>query len=143
MPLPAAAGAAAPTATPAATPWSPGPPAATNGPGALPATIEGSGLYLPAKDLRFVHKLFEAGDGDRVIAPEWVATDGRWTYFHYGDRAGTVDRPAVYRIVDGVESIVNTRTIGAEGETLVAEAVGEFVLRSGRRVVCVKLAGAR
>ena len=50
-----------------------------------------------------------------------------------------VDRPIVYRLVDGVEERVATRTIGAKGETLVAEAVGEFVLRNGQKTVCIKV----
>lgn len=112
---------------------------AAAGTGAAP-TVEGSATYLPSSDLQFVHKMYEVKPGDRSIAPEYVATDGRWTYFYYGEKAGTVDRPIVYRIVDGVETIVNTRTIGTKGETLVAEAVGEFVLRNGQRTVCVKLA---
>lgn len=106
---------------------------------AEPTAVQGSNLYIPSLDLKFVHKMFEVNPGDRAIAPEYVATDGRWTYFWYGDKAGMVDRPVVYRLVDGVEERVATRTIGAKGETLVAEAVGEFVLRNGQKTVCIKV----
>jgi ComB9 competence protein len=111
----------------------------SSGGSAAPAAVEGSNLYIPSLDLKFVHKMYEVHPGDRAIAPEYVATDGRWTYFWYGAKAGMVDRPAVFRLVDGVEEQVNTRTIGAHGETLVAEAVGEFVLRNGQKTVCIKV----
>lgn len=106
---------------------------------AEPGAVQGSNLYIPSLDLKFVHKMYEVHPGDRAIAPEYVATDGRWTYFWYGDKAGMVDRPVVYRLVDGVEERVATRVIGAKGETLVAEAVGEFVLRNGQKTVCIKV----
>lgn len=106
---------------------------------ASPENVEGSNLYIPSLDLKFVHKMYEVHPGDRAIAPEYVATDGRWTYFYYGAKAGTVDRPVVYRIVDGVEENVPTRTIGAKGETIVAEATGEFALRNGQKEICIKI----
>lgn len=112
---------------------------ASQGNAAEPGAVQGSNLYIPSLDLKFVHKMYEVNPGDRAIAPEYVATDGRWTYFWYGDKAGMVDQPVVYRLVDGVEERVATRRIGAKGETLVAEAVGEFVLRNGQKTVCIKV----
>ncbi|MBK1666937.1 hypothetical protein CKO28_02625 [Rhodovibrio sodomensis] len=103
----------------------------------LGADIAGSKFYIPKHEMRFVHKMFEVSDGDRAIAPELVYTNGRFTFLHYGDKAATIDLPVVYRVVDGVETLVNTRIIGDQNEVLVVEALGDFVLRSGRRIVCV------
>lgn len=84
----------------------------------------------------FDMKMYEAKPGDSIIAPEYVYTDGRFTYFHFPP--GMTDRPIVTRIVDGVEGRVNTRVAGRHSEVIIAEAVGDFVLRSGSRIVCVK-----
>jgi len=90
------------------------------------------------EDVRFDMKLYAQQPGDADIAPLRVFEDGLFTYFDYGDRADTVTRPIVHQVVDGVDSAVNSRTVGAHGSILVAEAVGDFTLRSGNRVVCVK-----
>ena len=81
-------------------------------------------------------KMYEVNEGDSIIAPEYVFTDGRFTYMHFP--AGMTDRPAVFRVVDGTEGRVNTRTSGRHSEVMIAEALGDFVLRSGRRAICLK-----
>jgi hypothetical protein len=43
----------------------------------------------------------------------------------------------VFQLIDGVETMVNTRTAGPKGNMIVAEAIGDFVLRNGRRIICV------
>lgn len=73
--------------------------------------------------------------GDRSIAPDRVFSDGIFTYFDYGNRWNESDLPAVYRVVDGVDTPVNTRSKGA---LLIAESAGAFTLRNGQRVVCVR-----
>lgn len=83
----------------------------------------------------FTMRMFEVAPGDRIIAPEYVYTDGRWTYLHFP--AGVTDRPAIFRVSDDVEGRVNTRVIGDHGEVVVIEAIGNFVLRSGRKIVCL------
>lgn len=90
------------------------------------------------EDVRFDMKLFAQHPGDADIAPARVFEDGLFTYFDFGDRADTIARPVVHQVVDGVDSVVNSRTVGPHGAVLVAEAVGDFTLRSGNRVVCVK-----
>jgi ComB9 competence protein len=90
------------------------------------------------EDLRFDMKLFAQRPGDADIAPVRVFEDGLFTYFDFGDRADVVTRPVVHQVVDGVDSAINSRTVGPRGSVLVAEAVGDFTLRSGNRVVCVK-----
>ncbi len=99
--------------------------------------VSGSKWYIPDSEVIIAHRMFEVNEGDREIAPEVVYSNGRWTFFNYGKMGVTVDRPIVYRLVDGIETRVNTRTIGDFNEVLVAEAVGDFVLRNGQKVVCV------
>ena len=95
-------------------------------------------LVKHPEDVRFDMKLYAQHPSDADIAPLRVFEDGLFTYFDYGDRAETVTRPVVHQVVDGVDSAVNSRTVGPRGSVLVAEAVGDFTLRSGNRVVCVK-----
>jgi type IV secretory pathway VirB9-like protein len=95
------------------------------------------------EDLRFDMKLYAQHPSDAAIAPSRVFEDGLFTYFDFGDRADIVTRPIVHQVVDGVDSAVNSRTVGPHGAILVAEAVGDFTLRSGNRVVCVKRVAAK
>jgi len=90
------------------------------------------------EDIRFDMKMFANKPGDSEIAPQRVFEDGLFTYFDFGDKADTVARPVVHQLVDGVDVAVNSRTTGPRGSILVAEAVGDFTLRNGSRVVCVK-----
>jgi ComB9 competence protein len=76
--------------------------------------------------------------GDKSIAPKRVFSDGVFTWFDYGDKWDREDLPAVYRVVDGVDTPVNTRV---KGSMLVAEAAGAFTLRNGQRTVCVRPGG--
>ena len=76
--------------------------------------------------------------GDRTIAPERVFSDGVFTYFDFGGRWTGTDLPAVWRVVDGVDTPQNTRI---RGTMLIAEATGAFTLRNGQRVVCIRPEG--
>ncbi len=95
------------------------------------------------EDLRFDMKLYAQHPTDADIAPARVFEDGLFTYFDFGDRADIVTRPIVHQVVDGVDSAVNSRTVGPHGSILVAEAIGDFTLRSGNRVVCAKRVATR
>jgi type IV secretory pathway VirB9-like protein len=95
------------------------------------------------EDVRFDMRLFAQHPGDADIAPSRVFEDGLFTYFDFGDRADTVTRPVVHQVVDGVDSVVNSRTAGPHGSILIAEGIGDFTLRSGNRVVCVKRVGPK
>ena len=90
---------------------------------------------VPTDRRNFNLKMFEVNPGDRIIAPEYAYTDGRFTYLHFA--AGVTDRPAVFRIVDGVEGRVNTRITGRHSEVVIVEALGDLILRSGARSVCI------
>ena len=101
----------------------------------LPDTVSQGDEPVPTDKRIFNLKMFEVNEGDRAIAPEYAYTDGRFTYLHYPQ--GMTDRPAVFRIVDGVEGRVNTRITGRFSEVVVIEAIGDFILRSGSRAVCI------
>lgn len=94
-------------------------------------------IAFKPEDLRFDLRLFAPTPADIEIAPLRAFTDGVWTYFDYGEKADTVRRPVVFLVVDGVDTMVNTRTAGPTGGILIAEAVGNFTLRNGNRVICV------
>ena len=90
------------------------------------------------ENLRFDMKMYAKRKEDAVIAPARVYEDGVFTYFDFGDQSDSVARPVVHQLVDGVDTVVNTRTAGPRGNILIAEAVGDFTLRNGGRVVCVR-----
>lgn len=107
----------------------------------------GSGIVAPdyirriarrPEDIRFDMQILARSARDAEIAPERVFEDGLFTYFDFGSRADSMARPVVHQIVDGVDTVVNSRTVGPQGSILVAEAVGDFTLRNGAKVVCVK-----
>jgi type IV secretory pathway VirB9-like protein len=88
-------------------------------------------------------RMFARNEADTDIAPERIFEDGIFTYFDFGDRSDSIARPVVHHLVDGVDTAVNTRTAGARGNILIAEAVGDFSLRNGNRVVCVRRANLK
>ncbi len=94
-------------------------------------------VVIRPENLRFDMKMYARHEADADIAPERVFEDGVFTYFDFGDRADSIARPVVHQLVDGVDTVVNTRTAGQHGNVLIAEAVGDFTLRNGNRVVCV------
>lgn len=89
------------------------------------------------ENLKFDMRILVSDPDSAEIAPVRVFHDGVWTYFDFGPKADSVRRPIVYLVVDGVDSMVNTRTAGPTGNILIAEAIGDFTLRNGNRVVCV------
>jgi len=74
---------------------------------------------------------------DTAIAPLRVFNDGVWTYFDFGDKVDSMRRPVVFLVEDDVDTMINTRTVGPKGNILIAEAMGDFTLRNGNRVICV------
>lgn len=92
------------------------------------------GIAFDPNMLRFDFSM----SGDKSISPSRVFTDGIFTWFDFGDRWDSSDLPAVYRVIDGVDTPVNTRI---KGSMLVAEASGAFTLRNGQRTVCVRPEG--
>lgn len=76
--------------------------------------------------------------GTKELAPVKVFDDGVWTYFKFADENfDKVKRlPALYRVVDGIDSPVNTRVLNG---TLVAETTsGAWTLRNGDSHLCIR-----
>lgn len=94
-------------------------------------------IAFKPENLQFDMKILAPTPDDADIAPMRVYNDGIWTYFDFGSKSDSMRRPVVYQVVDGVDTMVNTRTAGPVGNVLIAEAVGDFTLRNGNRVVCV------
>lgn len=78
---------------------------------------------------------------DAEIAPARVFHDGTFTFLDFGEKADRIERPVVHQVVDRVDTPVNTRTEGPEGNIMVVEAIGDFTLRAGEKVVCVDYVG--
>jgi ComB9 competence protein len=71
--------------------------------------------------------------GNKEIAPNRIYSDGIRTWFDYGNRIKKGDLPAIYAVVDGVDTPIN---VYREGTKLVAQASGTFSLRNGERLTC-------
>jgi ComB9 competence protein len=119
-----------------------------------PAPASGAPLALAAtaalqpaaaEPLDFAYRWFVQSEADRDIAPERIFRLGPYTYFDFGTRAETMTKPAIYAVVDGVETLVNVETRGPHGQLLRVDMVDvDFALKSGERIVCVRRArGAR
>ncbi|PKU22818.1 TrbG/VirB9 family P-type conjugative transfer protein [Telmatospirillum siberiense] len=100
-------------------------------------------IVFRPEDLRFDMKMYARSETDADIAPERIFEDGIFTYFDFGERSDSIARPVVHHLVDGVDTAVNTRTAGPRGSVLIAEAVGDFTLRNGNRVICVRRAAVK
>ena len=76
--------------------------------------------------------------GDSEIAPRQVFSDGVRTWFNFDNGTGKLleqqDLPVIARVIDGVDTPVNTRI---EGSMIIAETEGVFTLRSGEKTVCI------
>lgn len=71
--------------------------------------------------------------------PYRVFRDDRFTYIDYGPNASQLTEwPTPVIVIQGVEGPVGNRTAGPGGRMIVIEALGEFVLRNGQRMIVVK-----
>lgn len=93
----------------------------------------------PAK-FRFDIEIYVPNPDDVVIAPERVWRDDIFTYIDLGEKAlNMVQRPIVTLIVERVETPVGFRTKGPNNRLIIVEGIGDMVMRSGKRMVCLKL----
>jgi type IV secretory pathway VirB9-like protein len=92
-----------------------------------PATVrQDLGVYVPRE---------KAGG----TIPYKVFRDDRFTYIDYGPNASQMTEwPTPVIVIQGVEGPVGNRTAGPGGRLIVIEALGEFVLRNGQRMIVVK-----
>lgn len=96
-------------------------------------------MKIDPSEFRFDLDIFVPNPDDYVIAPERVWRDRIFTYIDFGDKViSMTQRPVVALLVEGGESPVGFRTDGEDGRLLIVEAVGDMVLRSGQRIVCIK-----
>ena len=96
-------------------------------------------MKIDPSEFRFDIDIFVPNPDDYVIAPERVWRDRIFTYIDFGDKViAMTQRPVVSLLVEGGESPVGFRTDGENGRLLIIEAVGDMVLRSGQRIVCIK-----
>ncbi|MDR0319612.1 MAG: TrbG/VirB9 family P-type conjugative transfer protein [Rickettsiales bacterium] len=96
-------------------------------------------MKIDPSEFRFDLDIFVPNPDDYVIAPERVWRDRIFTYIDFGDKViAMTQRPVVSVLIEGGESPVGFRTDGPDGRLLIVEAVGDMVLRSGQRIVCIK-----
>lgn len=89
---------------------------------------------------RFDIEVYVPNPDDIVIAPERVWRDNIFTYIDLGDKALTANqRPIVTLIVERSETPVGFRAAGPNNRLIIVEGMGDMVLRSGKRIVCLKL----
>ena len=97
-------------------------------------------IPIDPTEFRFDLDVFVPNPDDYVIAPERVWRDQVFTYIDFGERSINMNqRPVVSILVEEGESPVGFRTDGPQSRLLVVEAIGDIVLRSGGRLVCIKL----
>lgn len=96
-------------------------------------------MKIDPSEFRFDLDIYVPNPDDYVIAPERVWRDKIFTYIDFGDKViSMTQRPVVSLLIEGGESPVSFRTDGEDGRLLIVEAVGDMVLRSGQRIVCIK-----
>ena len=86
--------------------------------------------YFSSSKLNFKFSM----SGDETIAPTLVYSDGVRTWFDYGDRLDEKKIPTFYSVIDGYQQAIN---VTVDGDRLVAQGSGSFVLKSGERSTCV------
>lgn len=89
---------------------------------------------------RFDIEVYVPNPDDVVIAPERVWRDDIFTYIDLGNKALNMNqRPIVTLINEKVETPVGFRTRGPNNRLIVVEAIGDLVMRNGKRIICLKL----
>ncbi|MBE6463235.1 MAG: hypothetical protein E7005_05730 [Alphaproteobacteria bacterium] len=89
---------------------------------------------------RFDIEVYVPNPDDIIIAPERVWRDNIFTYIDLGEKALTaIQRPIVTLIVERSETPVGFRAAGPNNRLIIVEGMGDMVLRSGKRMVCLKL----
>lgn len=97
-------------------------------------------LPVDPEKFRFDVEVYVPNPDDVVIAPERVWRDDIFTYIDLGAKALNMNqRPIVTLINEKVETPVGFRSKGPNNRLIVVEAVGDLVLRNGKRIVCLKL----
>ncbi|MBQ8671360.1 MAG: TrbG/VirB9 family P-type conjugative transfer protein [Alphaproteobacteria bacterium] len=97
-------------------------------------------IPLDPTKFRFDIEIYVPNPEDVVIAPERVWHDDIFTYIDLGEKAlNMVQRPVVTLIVERVETPVGFRAKGPNNRLIIVEGIGDMVMRSGKRMVCLKM----
>ena len=97
-------------------------------------------IPLDPSKFRFDIEIYVPNPDDVIIAPERVWRDDIFTYIDLGEKAlNMVQRPIVTLIVERVETPVGFRTKGPNNRLIIVEGIGDMVMRSGKRMVCLKM----
>ena len=89
---------------------------------------------------RFDIEIYVPNPDDVIIAPERVWHDDIFTYIDLGEKAlNMLQRPIVTMIIERSETPVGFRTKGPNNRLIIVEGVGDMVMRSGKRMVCLKM----
>ncbi len=78
--------------------------------------------------------------GSEELAPAMVYDDGNFTYFDFRDRLSSDRLPVIFKVVDGYDTIVNTRM---EKGFLIAESLSKegWNMKNGEKHTCIKPSG--
>lgn len=97
-------------------------------------------IPMDPEKFRFDVEIYVPNPDDVIIAPERVWHDDIFTYIDLGEKAlNMIQRPIVTMIVERSETPVGFRTKGPNNRLIIVEGVGDMVMRSGKRMVCLKL----
>lgn len=97
-------------------------------------------IPLDPTKFRFDVEVYVPNPEDVVIAPERVWRDDIFTYIDLGAKSlNMTQRPIVTLIVERMEVPVGFRTKGPNNRLIIVEAIGDMVLRNGKRIVCLKM----
>ena len=97
-------------------------------------------IPVDPESLRFDIDIYIPNPSDVDIAPDNVWRDNIFTYIDLGPKALTMtQRPVVNLLVQDTEVPVGFRTSGPNSRLIVVEAIGDLVLRNGKKLICLKL----
>jgi hypothetical protein len=97
-------------------------------------------IPVDPENLRFDIDIYIPNPSDVDIAPDNVWRDNIFTYIDLGPKALTMtQRPIVSLLVQETEVPVGFRTTGPNSRLIVVEAIGDLVLRNGKKLICLKL----
>ena len=97
-------------------------------------------IPMDPESVKFDLDMFLPNPDDVDIAPDNIWRDNIFTYIDLGPKALTMtQRPIVNLLVQGTEVPVGYRTRGPNSRLIVVEAVGDLVLRNGKKLICIKL----
>ena len=97
-------------------------------------------IPVDPESLRFDIDIYIPNPSDVDIAPDNVWRDNIFTYIDLGPKALTMtQRPVVSLLVQETEVPVGFRTSGPNSRLIVVEAIGDLVLRNGKKLICLKL----